>query len=197
MRSHARDSLPQTISTNLTLAVSTTLILTPAVSMHPHPHPCPPQCVSPRGGSSAPCDYEVMGCRGGLTCAPDRRATDSATCTPIYSLPMGSSCANSSSQYDSGAEACELGTFCSGGVCTPYEDVVGCSSAADCNYPMGYCKCFSEGSRCVPFRNTACKESMDDLAQCMAARNCNFDNDVEAWAFPTPASCIYLHCSAQ
>lgn len=155
------------------------------------------QCASPRGGSSAPCNYEVMSCRGGLTCAPDRNAQDSATCTPIYSLPMGSSCANSSTRFDSGAEACELGTFCSAGLCTPYEDVTNCASAAECNYPMGYCKCFSEGSRCVPFRNTACKESMDDLAQCMAARNCNFDNDVELWAFPTQSSCVYLHCSAQ
>lgn len=71
------------------------------------------------------------------------------------------------------------------------------SSAADCNYPMGYCKCFPEGPRCVPFRNTACKASVDDLVQCMTSRNCNFDNDVQAWAFPTPTSCVYSHCSAQ
>jgi hypothetical protein len=62
---------------------------------------------------------------------------------------------------------------------------------------MGYCKCFPEGARCVPFRNTACRESVDDLVQCMAARNCNFDNDIEAWAFATPTSCVALHCSSQ
>ena len=84
------------------------------------------QCSSPRGGVSAPCSYEVMGCRGGRTCAPDQHAQDGSTCTPIFSLPMGSNCANYSSRLDFGAEACELGTFCSGGVCTPFEDVTGC-----------------------------------------------------------------------
>ena len=78
-----------------------------------------------------------------------------------------------------------------------YEDVTGCSSAADCNYPMGYCKCFPEGARCVPFRSTTCQQSVDDLVQCMTARNCNFDNDIEAWAFATPTSCVAQHCSAQ
>ncbi len=93
-------------------------------SSFPSPSPPPPsppplkpssQCASPRGGASAPCNYEVMGCRGGFTCAPDRQDQGN-TCAPIFSLHMGASCWNSSA----GAEACELGTFCSGGVCTPY-----------------------------------------------------------------------------
>jgi hypothetical protein len=31
----------------------------------------------------------------------------------------------------------------------------------------------------------------------MMARNCNFDNDIQAWAFSSTTSCVAMHCSTQ